>query len=123
MNSRSKGCRGEREFAQWLRENLGCEARRGQQFSGSPDSPDVVHSLEGIHFEVKRTERLSVYEAMEQAERDCGEDVPIVAHRRNRKEWLLIIKAEDLTRLVNPADLSLPRIDVNVGLADSDTAK
>ena len=36
MNSRRKGKVGEREFAALLREN-GFDARRGQQFSGSPD--------------------------------------------------------------------------------------
>ena len=37
MNSRRKGKVGEREFAALLREH-GFDARRGQQFSGSPDS-------------------------------------------------------------------------------------
>ncbi len=52
VNSRNKGANGERQFAAHLRE-LGFQARRGQQHAGGPDSPDVVTSLDNIHFEVK----------------------------------------------------------------------
>lgn len=123
VNSRKKGARGEIEWAKWLRANLGCEARRGQQFSGSPDSPDVVHDLDGIHFEVKRTERINVYEAMEQAERDSGDEVPVVAHRRNRKDWLVVFRAKDFAALLNPAYLGFPRVDVDPAVVDADPAK
>ena len=58
INSRAKGARGEREFAAFMREH-GYEAHRGQQFAGSADSPDVVHSIPGIHIEVKRVEALA----------------------------------------------------------------
>lgn len=96
INSKKKGARGELEFSKLLQRH-GIEARRGQQFSGSPDSPDVVHSLDGVHVEVKRTESLSVYTAMEQAIRDCGsKGIPVVAHRRNGKPWLVICLADDL---------------------------
>ena len=72
MNSREKGKRGERQWRDELRAN-GYGARRGQQFSGSADSPDVVcDALSWIHFEVKAVERLNIEEAMEQARRDCG---------------------------------------------------
>ena len=50
MNSRNKGKRGELEWRDVIRSH-GYEARRGQQFSGSPDSPDVVTDLP-YHFEV-----------------------------------------------------------------------
>ncbi len=98
-NSREKGARGEREFARLLREHYTVDARRGVQYKGGPDSPDV-EGIPGIHFEVKRTERLSLYEAMAQAERDCGDRVPVVAHRRNGKEWLLIIREKDVNRFI-----------------------
>ena len=95
MHRRNKGARGEREWAEFLRHRMGCkDARRGQQFSGSPDSPDVVGGIPGTHPEVKRTERLSLYAAMRQAIDDCGESVPYVAHRRNREDWLVVIRAE-----------------------------
>ncbi len=98
--SRAKGARGEREWAQFLR-GYGLHARRGQQFSGSPDSPDVVCGDMPIHWEVKRTESLSVYKALEQASNDCGTDnTPVVAHRRSRRDWLVILTAEDFMTLL-----------------------
>jgi Holliday junction resolvase len=99
INSRQKGARGEREFSEELRK-AGHEARRGRQFSGSPDSPDVVTSLP-YHFEVKRTESLSLYTAMEQAVRDsAGKKVPVVAHKRNGKRWLVVMHLDDFLPLV-----------------------
>src|SRR5438128_9741784 len=100
MNSREKGKRGERQWRDELRAN-GYAARRGQQFSGSPDSPDVVcDSLPWIHFEVKAVERLNIEDAMEQARRDSGGKVPVVAHRRNFRPWLVTVTAETFFRLL-----------------------
>lgn len=99
MNSRDKGCRGEREAAAAWKIVFGGNARRGQQFSGSEDSPDIVTSHAGIHVEVKRTERGNPYSWIEQAEADCGDKVPVVMHRRNNKEWLLIMRFADAPRL------------------------
>jgi hypothetical protein len=108
MNSREKGKRGERQWRDELRAN-GYAARRGQQFSGSPDSPDVVcDSLAWIHFEVKAVERLNIEGAMEQARRDCRgkrgegkeEKVPAVAHRRSFRPWLVTMEAETFFRLL-----------------------
>ncbi len=95
INSNRKGKKGELEAAALLRE-YGFEARRGQQYSGGGDSPDVVHSIPGIHIEVKRTETLSLYKAMEQAREDSAGKVPVVLHRRNGKEWLAILPAGEL---------------------------
>ena len=64
-------------------------------------SPDViVPSLPRIHFEAKRTERLSLYDAVAQAKRDAGDKLPIVAHRRNACEWLAILPLTDLMLIV-----------------------
>ncbi|HNZ76196.1 MAG TPA: hypothetical protein PKN20_08740 [Verrucomicrobiota bacterium] len=100
MNSREKGKRGERQWRDELRAN-GYAARRGQQFSGSPDSPDVIcDGLPWAHFEVKLVERLDIYAAMEQARRDCGGRAPLVAHRRNYWPWLVTMDAERFYRLL-----------------------
>lgn len=94
MNSRAKGARGERQWRDELRAN-GYDARRGQQFCGSPDSPDVVCAdLPWVHFEVKAVERLNIEEAMEQARRDGAGKTPIVAHKRNHRPWLVTMGAE-----------------------------
>lgn len=92
VNSNGKGKRGEREAAKALRETLGCKARRGQQYAGGNDSPDVVHDISGIHIEVKRTERLKLYDAVGQALEDCADgEVPVVLHKRNREFWLVVV--------------------------------
>ena len=96
INSRAKGCRGEREACELLRSH-GIEARRGQQFKGSPDSPDVVSSLEGFHLEVKRVESFNAYKAIEQAVADKGEgEKALVLHKRNNRQWLVIMLADDV---------------------------
>lgn len=100
MNSREKGKRGERQWRDELRAN-GYAARRGQQFSGSPDSPDVIcDGLPWAHFEVKLVERLDLYAAMDQARRDSAGKVPLVAHRRNFWPWLVTMDAERFYRLL-----------------------
>ena len=95
MNSRQKGARGEREFAQELTK-MGFSARRGCQFSGSPDSPDVVGGIAGTHVEFKRVERLNIDNAMDQATKDCGDNLPYVAHRKNGKQWLITLRFDDV---------------------------
>ena len=94
MNSRQKGKVGEREFAALLREH-GFDARRGQQFAGGADSPDVVSdALAWLHVEVKRVQNLNLTDACVQAEGDCGGKPWVVAHRRNHAPWLITMRAE-----------------------------
>jgi hypothetical protein len=101
MNSRNKGKVGEREFASLLREH-GFDARRGQQFAGGAESPDVVSdALAWLHIEVKRVQNLNLADACAQAEGDCGRGAPagqkkpwVVAHRRNHAPWLITMTAE-----------------------------
>jgi hypothetical protein len=124
-----------------LRAN-GYAARRGQQFSGSPDSPDVVcDSVPWIHFEVKAVERLNIEDAMDQARRDAGKSegrnpraevladchrlkseirkVPIVAHRRNFRPWLVTMTAETFFEFLRgtlpPESTGAERQEINNG--------
>src|SRR4051812_24979913 len=100
MNSREKGKRGERQWRDELRAQ-GFHARRGQQFCGGAESPDVVcDQLPWLHFEVKAVERLNIEDAMKQARRDAGQKIPIVAHRRSFRRWLLTMDAETFFRLL-----------------------
>jgi len=99
VNSRRKGKAGELELAAWLRER-GVGARRGCQFSGGSESPDVVADLPGVHFEVKRCEALRLWDAVEQAVTDAGERLPVVAHRANRREWVAIVPLDRLLPLL-----------------------
>jgi hypothetical protein len=118
INSRQKGKRGERQWRDELRAN-GYAARRGQQFSGSPESPDVVcDGLPWAHFEVKLVERLNVGDAMAQARKQVGPapnaagaagptasasnrgKVPFVAHRKNYWPWLVTMEVERFYRFL-----------------------
>jgi hypothetical protein len=98
MNSRTKGKRGELEAAKAWTAAVGGEARRGQQFCGGADSPDVVCE-QHVHLEVKRTERGNPYHWIDQAVADAGEKVPVVLHRRNGREWLLVVRLTDVRGL------------------------
>lgn len=99
MNSRAKGKRGELEWAKYLTAQ-GLPSRRGQQFSGSPDSPDVVTPGSPFHWEVKRVEAGNPYKWLDQAVADAGPDkVPVVAHRRNGRDWLVVLTADDFLKL------------------------
>lgn len=83
INSRQKGKRVELQVVHWLRGLGFTEARRGQQFAGGNDSPDVIVSeLPNLHLECKGRQRWpsprELEEFMQQAERDCGVKRPIV---------------------------------------------
>lgn len=85
--SRRKGADGERQLANILR-NYGFDTRRGQQYHGGGDSPDVV-GLPGVHIECKRVEHLNIERAMAQSRRDADgtDDIPVVMHRKNYEGW------------------------------------
>lgn len=100
INSRSKGKNGELEFSHLLT-SKGLGARRGQQFSGGADSPDVVcEGLPGVHFEVKRVEAGNLYSWLDQAKRDAAGKIPVVAHRKNGKDWVAIVPMEIMIDLL-----------------------
>lgn len=98
--SRDKGARGERLWRDVCR-GAGFEAvERGcQLYQKGSEIADVV-GLDGIHQEIKFVERLNVRAAMEQSERDTSPgELPIVAHKTSRKEWLVTMRAGDWFKL------------------------
>lgn len=102
---RERGKRGERYVANRIRERLGVEARRGVQYSGGPDSPDVV-GLVGYHIEVKNVNRLDLRGALAQSRNDAGEhEVPIVIHHRDREPWYVTLGLEDFLDIYEKAYL------------------
>lgn len=104
-NGKKKGKRGEQEFADFLKER-GYEARRGQQYAGGGDSPDVVGGPDRLHPEVKRVESGNPYNWLAQAKRDAAPGkMPVVFHRRNREGWIAILDADALLALVRELDL------------------
>ena len=100
VNSRRKGKAGELEWAHYLTDK-GHPARRGQQFSGGDESPDVICKSLPVHWEVKRTETFQIDKAFAQATEDAGSDkIPVVAHRKSRGEWVVVLSADDFMRIL-----------------------
>ena len=93
-SEREKGANGERELSRLLRDKYGYEAKRGMVFLHQSD----MVGLNGIHPEVKRVERLNIWEAMRQAVTEAAirnDGLPTVFHRRNRSEWLVTMRLVD----------------------------
>ena len=98
--SRNKGKIGERELSRELSRVLGVTACRGVQYSGGPDSPDIVTDIPRLHIECKRTESFRLFEALDQAIRDAGSHkTPVVMHRPNRRPWIVVLRLDDLPEL------------------------
>ena len=98
INSKQKGKQGELQFVHLLKDN-GYDAHRSQQYSGANADADVESDLP-FHFEVKRVEKLNIDKAMQQAINDSDERAPVVAHRKNRKDWLITMRFDDWIKLV-----------------------
>jgi len=105
MNSRAKGARGEREFIARYLTPFWPEAKRNlDQFSD--DKRDVA-KVAGVHFQIKRTERLELWAAIRQAEQEAmGSDVPVVAFRRNRSGWYCVLDAGTFVATLASSGLS-----------------
>lgn len=95
VNGCAKGKVGERELAGVLRDAGWTDARRGQQRSGL-DQNDVI-GVPGWRIEAKRVERLNMFKAFAQAQRDAGGDEePMVAARRNGGAWLAVVRLDTM---------------------------
>ena len=119
--SRDKGKTGELEVAHLI-ESYGFEARRGQQHRGGPGTPDVIHSIPNRHIEVKRTETLSLYKALDQAAEDAAGGlggVPVVFHRRSRRPWVVILDAHEFLAIME----AVGRLDTRLGMERRDAAE
>lgn len=98
MNSKQKGKRGELEFSNKCKE-FGFDTKRSVQYCGANGDSDVI-GLPHIHAEVKRVEKLNIEKAVEQAVDDCLKGhYPIVAHRKNKKKWLVTMEFDDWMEL------------------------
>ncbi len=101
LNSRAKGSRGELELAHWLTER-GHPAHRSQQYCGRSGDADLqCPSLVAYHIEVKRVEAGNPYVWLDQAINDSADTgrVPTVFHRKNNRDWMVIMRAEDFLKL------------------------
>lgn len=100
-NSKRKGNDGERELCAVLAQ-AGAATRNDQTFVGGVDNPDISFRIGSrlFHVECKRTEKFNAYAAMDQAQHDAnGHAIPIVAHRRNRRPWLVVMRLQDFLEM------------------------
>lgn len=97
--SRDKGKAGEREFAALLRKH-GYNARRGRQYKGTDDSPDVISDIPAM-FEVKRRNQGSIKRWFEDFREGRDRDVNwIVAARADKEDWRVYMSAESWLKLM-----------------------
>jgi hypothetical protein len=103
VNSRRKGARGELEFIQQhLAPHWPDACRNLDQFKA--DKRDCLN-VAGVHWQIKRTERLDLWAAIHQAQTEAAaNDVPVVAFRRNRSGWNCIVTADELIALLRLKD-------------------
>ena len=124
VNSCQKGKRGEREARDVLNSVFGTNCRRGQQFCGGHDSPDIAGFIPGIHIEVKNVEKLRLSDAIEQSEADSdieGGEIPTVMWKKPRtKDWYLIVKIDNVPALGDKVEKQLRGAISNSGLNNHD---
>ena len=96
--SREKGKRFEREVAIFFKEH-GVNARRTAQYCGKTGQAGDVEGVPGIHVECKYVEKLNLEAAYQQSIRDAdaagNEEVPIVIHKRARRQPMVTLALED----------------------------
>lgn len=100
INSKRKGKSGELEICRVLKQ-YGFDCRRSVQYNGKADDgqADIV-GLKNIHAEIKRVERLNLYDAMAQAIHDSKDgELPAVFHRKNHSEWLVSMRLQEWVEL------------------------
>ena len=107
INSRAKGVRGEHQVRDLFR-RFGFSARRGQQFQGTKDSPDVIVEDLTLLVESKFTEMTEVYTWMNKLTKEAAGSrrIPAVFHRKNRGKMLVSLDAEDFLFILTNSSLS-----------------
>jgi len=99
-NNRERGKRGERDARDAIRKCWGIQsAYRAAQSAGSLSAD--LGGTGDIHCEVKLRKSIAVYDFIEQAIRDCKNKVPVVLMRRDRSDWLLMMRLEDTQRFIH----------------------
>lgn len=101
-SSKARGKRGELSLVHALRDAGFTEARRTAQYCGKAGTSDVV-GIEGLHVEVKNQERLNIWSALSQSQRDTEADgkgdIPAVFFKRNRSGWYVALPLPNFIKL------------------------
>lgn len=108
INSKQKGARFERELAKRFREQGYEDARRTQQYCGKTDESSDVVGLPFIHVEAKHYKKQAFdYDWMEQAKRDCNNNLPAVFHKIDNHEILVTMTLEDWFKIYREFESSM----------------
>lgn len=100
--SKARGKRAELDLVHQLQKFGFTEARRTSQYCGKAGTSDVV-GVPGVHCECKAVQRLNIWEALSQSERDSkadgNGDIPAVFFKRNRSGWFVAMSLTDFVSL------------------------
>ena len=100
--SKARGKRAELDLVHQLQKFGFLEARRTSQYCGKAGTSDVV-GLPGVHCECKAVERLNIWEALSQSERDAEAEgkgeIPAVFFKRNRSGFYVALPLGDFVKL------------------------
>ena len=101
-SSKARGKRGELSLVHALRDAGFTEARRTAQYCGKAGTSDVV-GIEGLHVEVKNQERLNIWSALAQSQKDTeadgNGDIPAIFFKRNRSGWYVALPLPNFIKL------------------------
>lgn len=121
MDAKAKGARIELQWRDECRKHGFAQVQRGGQlpFQKGSQLADVI-GLPCVHLEIKGVEKLNVLQAVEQAEKDCQANgrLPILAHKKNRKPWLVTMRADDFFSLYGAWLKQQPAENVDRSLMD-----
>jgi hypothetical protein len=97
--SLKKGKTFELWVSKWLKSTFNCEARRGQQYSGTETTHDIKTDLP-LAIECKRTESINCYRFLNQAKEEAhANEIPVVIHKKNHHEPIIILELSNLAKI------------------------
>jgi len=84
--AKQKGDKYERDLAEYFNQECGLSSHR-TPLSGGGRKEALADLLgtPGIAIEAKRTEKIAINDYMQQAVKNCGQDLPVVITRRSRQ--------------------------------------
>lgn len=110
-NSKAKGKVGELQWVGVLTDH-GYIAQRTQQFKGTQDSFDVESNDPIGKWEVKRRQAMNLHDVVDQAVIEADGELCAVAHRKNKRHWLVAMDALQFFRLL---------CEITKGVSDSES--
>lgn len=103
---KAKGFTFQKEVAEMIRSKFGLEDRDVCSTPSSVPGVDILLSnrakeLFPFAVETKRTEKVSMWDWIKQAEQNRGELTPLVVFKRNRSDTYCCLKFDDLLEIIH----------------------